>query len=246
MTDVDGTISRMASTPQAARVSPLCHHQLTALCDKLALVAAVSGRSAVDVKDMVGIEGMVYIGNHGMERWHWGRSEFTTEAREYLGVIESVIKELTPLLSIEGVSIENKKVTATIHYRLCRDHQSARRRILTVIKNAQHARSLRVMQEGKYAVNLLPPVAGDKGTGVLALIEEYHLQGGIYLGDDVTDIDAFRAIHSVTHNRGFRGLAIGIVASEMPETLIAEADFTLNEVDDVERFLEWLNQAAVA
>jgi len=101
------------------------------------------------------------------------------------------------------------------------------------------------MQESKYAINLLPPVNVDKGTATLDLIQEYNLQGGVYLGDDITDIYAFRAIHAACHDLDFQGFAIGITSQEMPEKLAEEADFTLNGVDDVEYFLKWLSQTAV-
>ncbi len=244
ITDVDGTISQTAPTPQQAEVSPLCRRYLSTLCNQLALVAAISGRPAAQVKSMINIGGMVYIGNHGLERWTGGHSEFIEDAQDYPPLIEAVTKELSLLLSIEGLSIENKGVTATIHYRPCRDHQSARRDILAAIENSSHAKSLWIMQESKYAINLLPPVRVDKGTGILDLIREYNLRGGIYLGDDITDIYAFRAIRTATRNLDFEGFAIGITSQEMPEKLVEEADFTLNGVDDVERFLKWLSQTA--
>jgi len=246
ITDVDGTISQTAPTPQQAKTTPLCHYYLSQLCNQLALVAAVSGRPATEVRDMLKIDGMVYIGNHGLERWIEGHSEFNKDAQDYPEVIKATVEELTPLLSIEGLSIDNKGVTATIHYRLCTDHQSARRDILAAIENSYHAKNLQVMQESKYAINLLPPVKVDKGTATLGLIQEYNLRCGIYLGDDITDIYAFRAIRTVTSNPDFHGFAIGVAGPEMPETLAAEADFTLNGVNDVERFLKWLLQTAHA
>ena len=146
---------------------------------------------------------------------------------------------------MKGISIENKGVTITIHYRLCPEPQLANKNSLAVIKNSPHAKSLRIMQESKYAINLLPPVSVDKGTATLDLIQEYNLQGGVYLGDDITDIYAFRAIHAASHNSDFQGFAIGVISQEMPEKLAKEADFTLNGVNDVERFLKWLSQTAV-
>jgi len=241
ITDVDGTISPSAPTPRQARVSPLCHRYLSTLCKHLTLVAALSGRPAAEVKDMLNIDGMVYVGNHGLERWVESRSEFIEEAREYGQVIEAVVEELNPLLSIEGIIIENKGVTATIHYRLCADHQSAKRNVLAAIKKSPHARGLRIMQESKYAINILPPVQVDKGTCILSLIQEYDLHGGIYMGDDITDIYAFRAVRAATRDLDFRGYAIGITSPEMPDELTAEVDFTLDGVGDVERFLKWMS-----
>ena len=108
ITDVDGTISQTAPTPQQASVSPLCHHYLSILSNHLALVAAISGRPAAEVKDMIRIDGMVYIGNHGLERWTEGHSEFPKDVQDYSKAIKDAIKELTPLLSIKGVIIEVK------------------------------------------------------------------------------------------------------------------------------------------
>jgi len=63
--------------------------------------------------------------------------------------------------------------------------------------------------------------------------------------DDLTDIDAFRAIHSASRDSDFQGFAIGITRQEMPPELVAEADFILNEVKDVERFPKWLSQTTL-
>jgi trehalose 6-phosphate phosphatase len=193
---------------------------------------------------MVGIDGMVYIGNHGLERLVKGHPEFPQNVQQYLTVVKSVIKELTQLLSIEGITIENKGVTATIHYRLCREPQLAEKEIMSAIKASPQASSLRIIKE-RMAIDLLPPIKMDKGTAVLDLIQEYNLQAGIYVGDDATDIDAFRAIHTAGRNFNFHGFAIGIISPEMPENLVAEVDFTLNGINDIERFLRWLSQQAL-
>jgi len=244
ITDVDGTISQTAPTPQQAKISPLCHYYLSNLCNHLALVATISGRPAIETKNMIKIDGMVYIGNHGLERWTEGHSELQKDAQDYSRLIKTVIKELTPMLSIEGISIENKGVTATIHYRLCGEPQLAEIEILNAVEALSQAGRLRIIR-GRMAVDLLPPVEVNKGTATLDLIQEYNLQGGIYLGDDLTDVDAFKAIHAASHDLDFRGFAIGIISQEMPEELVAEADFTLNGVSDVEGFLRWMSQDAL-
>ena len=241
ITDVDGTISQTAPTPGQAAVSSLCRQYLSILCNHLALVAAVSGRAVTEVKNMVGVEGMVYVGNHGMERWIKGRSEYTREARDYPEIIKAAIREISPLLSIEGISIEDKGVTATIHYRLCPEPQSARKHILGVIENLPQLSKLRIVQD-RMAIDLLPPIEVDKGTATMSLIQEYNLKGGIYLGDDLTDIDAFRAIHTASRDLDFCGFAIGIISREMPDELVGETDFTLGGVSDVERFLKWMSR----
>lgn len=239
ITDIDGTISKTAPTPRQAEVSPQCRRYLSALCHRLALVAAISGRPAGEARNMVGVEGIVYIGNHGLERWVEGHPRLHEEVRDYSGIIKAVTRELAPLLSREGIIIEDKGVTASIHYRLCREPQAARREIMTALGKLTHARGLRIIHE-RMVVDLLPPVKLNKGTATRDLIREYNLRGGIYLGDDLTDIDAFRAVHAAAHDLKFQGFAIGITSREMPERLAREADFTLDGVEDVERFLKWM------
>jgi trehalose 6-phosphate phosphatase len=239
ITDVDGTISKTAPTPEKARVSPLCRRYLAQLCPRLALVAAISGRQTAQVREMVGIDGMVYIGNHGLERWQEGHTDLTERAKDYPEIIEATTRELAPLLSRKGVSIENKGVSATIHYRLAPDHELAEREILKLVQNLTQISKLRIMP-GKMSVNLLPAIEINKGTATLELINEYQLRGAIYLGDEVTDLDAFRVIHIIGQDLDFRGLAIAVTGPETPETLTAEADFILNGVSEVGRFLSWM------
>ncbi len=241
ITDVDGTISNIAPTPQAAKVWPPCRHALAILVKHLALVAAISGRPAVEVRNMVKVDGVVYIGNHGMEHWDEGNLKPTEDIADYSAVITATIDELTPVLSRPDIILETKGITATIHYRLCPNHQAARREILAALKKATPAKRLRIMS-GKMSINLLPPVDINKGTAVIKLIKAYSLRAGVYLGDEVTDIDAFKAIHSAARNSEFQGFTIGVTSREMPKRLRDESDFTLNGIDDVACFLEWLSQ----
>jgi len=240
ITDVDGTISPTVPTPQEARVSPLCHRYLSILSRRLALVAAISGRPSEEARNMVAVPGMVYFGNHGLERWAGDHTEVPGHLQHYRGVINSALEALSPQLKLEGISIENKGITATIHYRLSPDPKTAERHILAAVENSPRARKLRLMPQ-RMAIALLPPVAVNKGTVIRELIQEYELQAGIYLGDDVTDIYGFRAIRA-SRDLNFQGLAIGIVSEEMPEDLTEAVDFTLNGVSDVERFLKWMTQ----
>jgi len=241
ITDVDGTISLTAQTPQQAVVTPLCRHYLSILSKHITLVAAVSGRPVMELKDMVNIEGMRYIGNHGMEILVNNRPALNQNVLIYSEAIKSMIKGLKPLLSMDGITIQNKGVTATIHYRLSSSPRKMKEKIMTAIAGSPDAGKLRVVHE-KMAVDLLPPVDINKGTSVLDLIKEYELQSGIYLGDDTTDIDAFRAIRKAGHSNRFRGFSIAVLNEESPKTITREVDFTLNGVPDVERFLEWAVQ----
>jgi trehalose 6-phosphate phosphatase len=188
---------------------------------------------------MLGIEGIVYIGNHGLERWAKNQPELSDSDRDYSGMIKSALEELSSRLSIEGVIIENKGLRLTIHYRLSPKPEIAEREILSALAASERAKGLRIVR-GRLALNLLPPVEINKGTAVLDLMRDYSLQSGLYMGDELTDIDAFRAVRSASASSAFRGLTIGVTSVEMPEGLALEADLTLNGISDIERFLGWL------
>ena len=124
-TDVDGTISEIAPSPGQARVSPGCRESLAALAGRLDLVAAVSGRTAGEAREMVGVDDVIYIGNHGYERWVGGRVQLMPGVEPYMDLIRTVLEELEKRIAIEGVIFENKGPTASIHYRRCRDQEAA-------------------------------------------------------------------------------------------------------------------------
>ena len=214
-TDIDGTISETAPSPAEAGVSPLCRRYLSSLCEHLGLVVAVSGRPAKEARDMLGLERVVYIGNHGLDQWLNGEVRVSEE--------------------------ENKGLTASIHYRTSPDLSMARKAILAALEGSPTAKRLRLLP-GRRVIDVCPPVERNKGAAVLELVQSYLLRGGIYLGDDLTDVDAFKAMHSSPAGLPFEGIAIGVTGEETLPEVYEEADFTLDGVRDVERFLGWLVQ----
>lgn len=238
-TDIDGTISQIAPSPQEARVSAICRDSLSLLAKHLALVAVVSGRPVMEMREMMAVEGLMYIGNHGLERWLGHGVELWPGAEEYPKKISQVLDELAELLDIDGIALENKGVAASIHYRRCREPERAREAILRALAKSATASELRI-REGRKIVDIVPPLAADKGTAVLDLVRRYKLRGAIYLGDDVTDVDAFVALRHGVKGQPFKGLSIGVIAEEATLQVASQADLTLNGVADVERFLTWL------
>ena len=81
-------------------------------------MAAVSGRDALKAREMVGLDGMVYVGNHGLERWQDGGILIHEEARQYVPVVREVVEALGRGLDAPGLIVEDKGVTASVHYRL--------------------------------------------------------------------------------------------------------------------------------
>ncbi|MBE0479605.1 MAG: trehalose-phosphatase [Dehalococcoidia bacterium] len=233
-TDIDGTISKIERSSAEAEVTPACRESLAILVQRLALVAAVSGRRVADSIRMVGLEGMVYIGNHGYEICCDGRFSRVPGVDGYAAEIRRLLERLSENIPA-GVVISDKEVTAAIHYRRCPDPERARQAILAALLGPARDAGLRISQ-GKMVLEIRPPLEVNKGTAVVSLAIDRNLRSLVYLGDDVTDVEAFVALHRP--GLPFKALAIGVTDDEeSPPGMAGEVDYTLNGVEDVERLL---------
>ena len=115
--------------------------------------------------------------------------------------------------------------------------REARDAILSCLHAIPEARGL-LFTEGKLVVEVRPPVSLDKGTILKRLVTENNLRGVICMGDDVTDVDAFRALHSLSSQGTCRGLALGVVGQDTPPAVEQEADLLLRGVPEVEELLQ--------
>ena len=119
ITDMDGTISPIPHDFLQKTNPPPTLPQLARLVSHLDLLAVVSGRKSEAVKDIVNIEGIKYIGHYGMEQWDNNQAILHPDVRAYVPSMRAVAKELEPLRSIEGMIIQDKWATISIHYHLC-------------------------------------------------------------------------------------------------------------------------------
>jgi len=237
LTDIDGTIAPIAPTPDEAQVSPLCRGALRTLASRLALVAAISGRDVLRARELVAIDDVVYVGNHGLERWQDGRREVAEEAKGYAAAIRQLVEELRHRLNVPGIVLEGKGVTASVHYRLTAEPREARDAIFRCLNDIPEARGL-LLTEGRLVVEVRPPVGVDKGTSLERLVTENGLKGVVFMGDDVTDVAAFRALHSLSSQGRCLGLALGVLGPDTPSEVEQEADLLLRGVPEVEELLQ--------
>jgi trehalose 6-phosphate phosphatase len=225
LTDVDGTISRLAPTPTAAVVDARIRESLGRLARVLRLVAVISGRAALDAQRMVGVDGLVYVGNHGLERLDRGALLWDAAAEPFRPGLARTVRALRQVLANQpGVIVEDKGATASVHYRLSPDPERVGPAIRRLVEDV--ADGLRIT-EGKMVVEIRPPVHVSKGTIVRQLVEEHDLTGVVYLGDDRTDVDAFRALRALREADGgsaIRALSVAVAGSETPPEVTAEAD----------------------
>ncbi len=240
-TDIDGTISEMVERPENAIVRPGCARALDTLARQMAVVAVVTGRDIESARRMVGLDNVIYFGNHGIERWENGTLELAPEAKPYLRRLQRIAAALTQRLDIPGVIVEDKAVGLSVHYRLAEEPNAARSVILSTVAAVDTEGWLDV-REGKMIVDLRLPVAIDKGTSVQSTVREKQLRGAIVLGDDTTDVDAFRAVRRFQEGGDFTGVSIAVVVDETPGIVVNEAIYTLPGTVAVEGFLVWLSR----
>lgn len=235
LTDIDGTISTIAPTADAAYVEPAARAALARLTDRLALVAAVSGRSTTDAAALIGLPRLVYIGNHGLERQTSTGARVEPQALPYIPLIAATLAAAAreaDRVGLRGLIFEDKGATASIHYRLAPDPATARTRLAELLARLPEAQTLR-LTEGRMVFELRPPLRIGKGEGVRALITEYGLRGAVFLGDDVTDLDAMRELRQMAAAEGVVGVNIGVAAPEAPAELAALADCLVEGVEGV-------------
>jgi trehalose 6-phosphate phosphatase len=232
ITDLDGTISPMFKTPAETALSPVCRRHLEAIAARVALVAVVSGRTAEEVRRIVGLEGIVYVGLHGFSLAMppiWSEAAVAT----YTVLARSILDDLRRTIALPGITFEDKGPLVALHYRQAADPPAARQAILDAIGAAPMATRF-ARHEGKMFVELRPPVPSvNKGAAVRHLATEYALRSVLYLGDDVTDTDAFRALHEAT---AFRSASVVVASEETPPEVLAAADYRVEGVAGT----EWL------
>ncbi|HEX2164317.1 MAG TPA: trehalose-phosphatase [Thermoanaerobaculia bacterium] len=192
--DFDGTLAPIVERPEEAGMPEPTRRAVERLAARVP-VAVVSGRRREDVAAKVGMPGLVYAGSHGFDLGGPGFAEEV--APELPPLVERVAAGLAEeLANVPGVEVEPKRWTAAVHYR--RAAAADVPRVRTAVERAAAAHPELVVAGGKKVFEVRPALAWDKGRAVLHLLARLGLDGPaalpVYLGDDVTDEDAFRAL----------------------------------------------------
>lgn len=192
--DFDGTLSPFAKKPHLASIPPGAKRALMALAsDQRFRAGVISGRSLRDVRQMVGVPGIFYAGNHGMEVEGPGLSFVHPLAERAEGEVKACASALARLLEgFAGAIVEDKGFTASVHYRLAKERDVAP--MLGMIEDEAKGHSGLVLRHGKKVVEIRPDIDWGKGRASELILR--HLGGGrlpIYVGDDETDEEAFKS-----------------------------------------------------
>jgi trehalose 6-phosphate phosphatase len=232
-TDVDGTISPIAATPAEAIVDPSARAALELLTARLATVAVISGRAPRAAADMVGLPGIVYVGNHGLERIDHGTPwshPVAAEARPALAAALAEIESTARLNDdVPWLLVEDKGLTGTVHYRLAENPLAAHALLEPIVRGATERHSLR-MTSGRMIFEVRPNLAVNKGTAIRDLARDFDLRGIVFFGDDVTDVDAFLALRELRETGDLRTLQVGVLGPETPPSVLAATDLALDGV----------------
>lgn len=240
-TDIDGTISPVAPTPDEARVDPEAADALAALAPRLDVVAAITGRATRYACDMVGVPELVYTGNHGLEEMVDGDLRLVPEAEPYAGMIAGLFARGREAVSAPGVLWEDKGVTGAVHYRQAPDPVRAHAEIVRALRPLVEGTGF-ALHQGRMIVEVRPTTGLDKGSAARRLIHRYALRGCVFLGDDVTDTDAFRALREMREADGLRAVCVGVLSAETPAAVLELADVTVEGVPGVVELLRWLGR----
>lgn len=240
LTDIDGTISAMARTPDEATVLPLAKEALERLRGMLGLVGVVTGRSASVGESLVGVPGLVYVGNHGMEWIERGTLNHHAEAAVWSDAVRESLLEISAAATAggfdQGLVFEDKGLSGSVHYRLASDVSATHASLLNAARSAGDRLGLRVT-EGRLVLEIRPPVQISKGTALRALVRGHGLRGIVFFGDDVTDVDAFREVRSLRENDGVAGLRVGVLGPDTHSSVRDESDVTVTGVAECAELL---------
>ena len=234
--DYDGTLTPIVDRPQDAVISESMREAVRGLA-KRCTVCVVSGRDRPVVQELMGVDDLVVAGSHGFDIWSPELGTLEHDAGSgFEDLLDGVKARLTEeSASIEGSAVEPKKASVAIHYRLVDDEEKPRIEEIVDALLAEHPDELKVTP-GKMVFELQPKLDWDKGKAVLHLIDALKLDRDdivpLYLGDDVTDEDAFQALE---------GRGIGIFVADAEDLEGADrptaAKYILQSIHDVERFL---------
>lgn len=243
LTDVDGTLAPIVDTPEEAAVPGSTAEVLRELTRRFAVVACVTGRRALEARDMVGVPEIAYLGNQGFELLEPGAAEPILDpaakprggrAAEFLATLD------WDALTEAGVRQEDKGPIQVLHWRGCADEIEVVKEIERIADQARERELIPLW--GRKVLDLRPVAGIDKGSAVhRLLVEKAPLKAALFAGDDRTDLDAFRAMTALADtSRLGSAVRVGVVSPESPAEIAEEADVVVSGTAGVAEILEAL------
>ncbi|MAE44313.1 MAG: trehalose-phosphatase [Magnetovibrio sp.] len=230
--DYDGTLTPIVDKPEMAVLAPSMRALVKALADRLP-VAIVSGRDRQDVHRLVGLDSLIYAGSHGLDiagpiaAAYDGCGEY----REML--VEAGNRLRRELTNVGGVLVECKRCSVAVHYRLVPEPE--RPRVMAAVDAVLAGQTELRATAGNMVIEIQPKVNWNKGKAVSWILQALNLETAdvvpIFIGDDITDEDAFAAID---------GRGIGVVVTGPEANRATAAGYRIDGPEEVGVFLRFL------
>jgi trehalose 6-phosphate phosphatase len=242
LTDVDGTLAPIAERADEAAVPAEAREALARLSERFGLVGCVSGRQAEEARRLVGLDGIAYAGNHGLELLLPGdkspRPDPSLDGREREATDFMATIDAEALLAA-GLRREDKGPIQALHWRGAEDEAGAKSRAHEIAVEAGQAGL--EPRWGRKVLELRPVGGGGKDAAVASLLAGGQLSGAVYAGDDRTDLDAFRRLRELSEAGELAtAICVGIVSPEAPPELPEESDLIVDGPGGWLAILEWL------
>ena len=225
--DFDGSLSAIVARPEDAQPVEGAREALAALVGRFRVVAVISGRRSEEVAELLNVPGLRYFGLYGMEE----------AAPELMAVVAPRVQAVAE--AVPEAWVEDKGASIAVHYRQARDPPRARAELVAALAEVASSAGLEVV-EGKMVVELVPAGRPRKGGAVERLAGENQLSAALFAGDDVADLDAFRALDGLA-DKGLLAIKVAVRGEETPGDLVDAADVV---VDGPEGLVELLGQLA--
>ncbi len=242
LTDVDGTLAPIVARAEEAAVPVAAREALARLSERFGLVGCVSGRRAEEARALVGLEGIAYAGNHGLELLLPGDTAIRPDpslAGQEQAAAQFVAGLDREALAGAGIRLEDKGPIQALHWRGADDETHAEGCAHEVAVAAGHAGL--EPRWGRKVLELRPLGGGGKDAAVSSLLADEGLDRAVYAGDDRTDLDAFRRLRELRESGGLALAAcVGIVSPEAPPELPEESDLIVGGPEGWLQILEWL------
>ncbi len=242
--DIDGTLAPIVENAADAHVPQSTRQLITAVANRYRMVACVSGRRASEARAMVGVGTISYLGSHGVEllRAGWTEAVLDPGVAEWVRRIRDFGREADTADTRKlRVRLEDKAAIVAFHWRGAPDEDAARSAVDAIARRAEAA-GLRT-HWGRKVLEVRPPVKMDKGAGIRRLLEDTDagIESALYVGDDSTDLDAFRALSElVAEGRLARAVRVGVRSDEGPSAIAGDADVVVDGTDGVSALLSLL------
>ena len=218
--DVDGVLAPIVARPELSEVPEETRAELRRLAARYLLVACVSGRDGSDARRLVGLDGIEYVGNHGLE--------LHPDA-------EGAARGIAAFRETLSWPVEDKRLSLSLHYREAPDEQRAVRELEAV---AERARSAGLSPRwGRKVLEIRPSLQADKGSAVSALLERSRARRALYAGDDTTDLDAFAGLDAAGLEHSVR---LAVASDEGPAELREAADLVVESPTALVELLRYL------